>query len=108
MNNTCIDAGVVWSHAQRPNPNGSHLMLYTNTAETSNIEIKYNVFYNHTEWGTRYSAGWKVLPDQDHNLWYSDQGVMAYWFRDKIGGFADFQEKTGARPELGVCQAQIC
>ena len=95
VNNTCIDAGVVWSHAQRPNPNGSHLMLYTNTAETSNIEIKYNVFYNHTEWGTRYSAGWKVLPDQDHNLWYSDQGVMAYWFRDKIGGFADFQEKTG-------------
>ena len=95
VNNTCINAGTVWSHAQRPNPNGSHLMLYTNTAETSGIEIKYNIFCNHTEWGTRYSAGWKVLPDQDHNLWYSDQGVMAYWFRDKIGSFADFQKKTG-------------
>ena len=69
-------------------------MLYSNTAETSGIEIKYNVFYNHTEWGTRYSSGWKTLPNQDHNLWYSDQGVMAYWFREKIGGFTDFQQKT--------------
>lgn len=95
VNNTCINAGTVWSHAQRPNPNGSHLMLYSNTAETSNIEIKYNVFCNHTEWGTRYSSGWKILPDQDHNLWYSEQGVMAYWFKEKIAGFANFQEKTG-------------
>ena len=95
VNNTCINAGKVWSHAQRPNPNGSHLMLYSNTAETSGIEIKHNVFYNHTEWGTRYSSGWKTLPNQDHNLWYSDQGVMAYWFREKIGSFEDFQQKTG-------------
>lgn len=95
LNNTCIDAGVVWSHAQRPNPNGSHLMFYTNTAETSGIEIKYNVFYNHTEWGSRYSNGWKTLPDMDHNLWHSDQGVMAYWFKDKLGSFADYQKETG-------------
>jgi hypothetical protein len=95
LNNTCIDAGVVWSHAQRPDQNGSHLMFYSNTAETSGIEIKYNVFYNHTEWGSRYSSGWKILPDMDHNLWYSDQGVMAYWFREKLGSFTDYQKKTG-------------
>lgn len=95
LNNTCIDAGVVWSHAQRPDQNGSHLMFYSNTAPTSGIEIKYNVFYNHTEWGSRYSSGWKTLPDMDHNLWYSDQGVMAYWFKEKLGSFADYQKKTG-------------
>ncbi len=95
VNNTCIDAGIVWSHAQRPDQNGSHLMFYSNTAETSGIEIKYNVFSNHTEWGSRYSSGWKVLPDLDYNLWHSDQGVMVYWFREKIGSFADYQQKTG-------------
>lgn len=95
VNNTCINAGTVWSHAQRPDRNGSHLMFYSNTAETSGIEIRYNVFYNHTEWGSRYSSGWKVLPDLDDNLWYSDSGVMAYWFREKIAGFAEYQQKTG-------------
>ena len=95
VNNTCINAGTVWSHTQRPNPNGSHLMFYSNTAKTSGIEIKDNVFFNHTEWGSRYSAGWKVLPDMDHNLWYSDQGVMVYWFRERIAEFADYQKATG-------------
>jgi hypothetical protein len=95
VNNTCIDAGTVWSHAQRPDRNGSHLMFYSNTAETSGIEIKYNVFCNHTEWGSRYSSGWKTLPDIDHNLWHSDSGVMAYWFREKIGSFAEYQKTTG-------------
>jgi hypothetical protein len=95
VNNTCIDAGTVWSHAQRPDQNGSHLMFYSNTAETSGIEIKHNVFYNHSQWGSRYSSGWKVLPDLDDNLWYSDQGVMVYWFREKITSFADYQQKTG-------------
>jgi hypothetical protein len=95
VNNTCINAGIVWSHTQRPDQNGSHLMFYSNTAATSGIEIRHNVFYNHTEWGSRYSSGWKTLPDLDHNLWYSDRGVMVYWFREKVGGFADYQNKTG-------------
>ena len=30
--------------------NGSHLMFYSNTAATSGIEIKYNVFSGVTEW----------------------------------------------------------
>jgi hypothetical protein len=107
VNNTCIDAGTVWSHAQRPDPNGSHLMFFSNTAATSGIEIKYNVFYNHSQWGTRYDRGWTTLPDVDHNLWYSDQGVMAYWFRERIDSFEDYQDGTGldrhslfAKPEF--------
>ena len=95
VNNTCVNAGTVWSHAQRPDPNGSHLMFYSNMAATSGFEVKYNVFCNVTDWGSRYSSGWKQLPDMDHNLWFSKKGVMAYWFREKIGGFDEYRKKTG-------------
>lgn len=95
INNTCVDAGIVWSHQQRPDRNGSHLMFYSNTAATSGIEVKHNVFCGATEWGSRYSSGWKVLPDMDYNLWYSETGVMAYWFREKIGPFDEYRRKTG-------------
>lgn len=97
INNTCIDAGVVWSHAQRPNPNGSHLMLYTNTAQSSGIEIKYNIFYRTTDWGSRFSAGWKPLPDLDYNLWYEPDGYLCFFFKDKLPAddVAGYQEKTG-------------
>jgi len=95
VNNTCVDAGSGWAHAQRPDPNGSHLMFYSNTAATSGIEVKYNVFCNVTEWGSRYSSGWKPLPDVDHNLWFSKQGVMVYWFGERIGSFQEYCKTTG-------------
>jgi hypothetical protein len=95
VNNTCVDAGSVWSHAQRPDPNGSHLMFYSNTAATSGIEIKYNVFCNVTEWGSRYSSGWKTLPEMDYNLWYGTRGVMANWFGRKIESFEEYRRTTG-------------
>jgi len=95
VNNTCVDAGKGWAHAQRPTPNGSHLMFYTNTAATSGFEVKYNVFCNVTEWGSRYSAGWESLPDMDYNLWFSEQGIMAYFFKDRIAGFEDYRKTTG-------------
>ena len=95
VNNTCANAGVVWSHAQRPDPNGSHLMFYSNTAVTSGFEVKYNVFSNVTEWGSRYSSGWKPLPEMDYNLWFSHEGVMVNWFGEKIGSFEDYRKTTG-------------
>lgn len=95
VNNTCVSAGGGWAHAQRPDQNGSHLMFYSNTAATSGIEVKYNVFAGFTEWGSRYSAGWKTLPDMDHNLWFSGEGVMVYWFRERIAGFDDYRKTTG-------------
>jgi len=95
VNNTCINAGRGWAHEQRPDRNGSQLMFYTNTAATSGIEIKFNIFYDHSDWGSRYSSGWQVLPDMDYNLWFSRSGVMAYWFRDKIAGFDEYRQTTG-------------
>lgn len=99
VNNTCVDAGVVWSHAQRPDRNGSHLMFYSNTAATSGVEVKHNIFCNATEWGSRYSSGWKTLPDMDHNLWFSTQGVMLNWFGKKVESFPDYQKTTGLDPQ---------
>ncbi|MDP6111723.1 MAG: hypothetical protein QGG53_07630 [Planctomycetota bacterium] len=97
INNTCVNAGVVWSHAQRPDRNGSHLMFYTNRADTAGFEVKYNVFYNSTDWASRYSAGWKPLPDMDYNAWYVPRGELCYFFRDHIkgGDVAGYREKTG-------------
>lgn len=95
VNNTCVKAGRGWAHQQRPDRNGSHLMFYTNTAATKGVEVKHNIFYDHSEWGSRYSSGWQVLPEMDYNLWFSTTGVMAYWFRDKIAGFDEYREKTG-------------
>jgi hypothetical protein len=95
VNNTCVNAGVVWSHAQRPDPNGSHLMFYSNTAETSGLEIKHNIFCGVTDWGSRYSSGWKSLPTLDHNLWFSKTGVMSHWFGKRVDSFRDYQNVTG-------------
>jgi hypothetical protein len=94
INNTCIDAGVVWSHQQRPDRNGSHLMFYSNTAATSGVEVKYNIFFNATDWGSRYSAGWKVLPAMDYNLWFTQTGISCWWFRQKIGPFDEYRQTT--------------
>ncbi len=95
LNNTCVNAGKGWAHTQRPDANGSHLMFYSNTAVTSGIEIKFNVFCNVTEWGSRYSSGWKSLPDMEYNLWFSSEGVMVNWFGKKIAGFEDYRKTTG-------------
>jgi hypothetical protein len=95
LHNTCLHAGRGWAHAQRPDPNGSHLMFYSNTAATSGIEVKYNIFYDCTDWGCRYSSGWKVLPEMDYNVWFSGTGVMAHWFNEKLATFDQYRQTTG-------------
>ena len=95
VNNTCVDAGMGWAHAQRPDRNGSHLMFYSNTAVSSGIEVKYNVFCNATEWESRYDRGWDPLPDMDHNVWFSTTGVMVRHFGKTIKGFQEYRDATG-------------
>lgn len=70
-------------------------MFYTNKADTSGFVVKHNIFCGVIDWDSRYSAGWKPLPEMDHNLWFSEQGVMTYFFRDKIERFQDYQEISG-------------
>ncbi|MGN0847077.1 MAG: hypothetical protein ACI4RA_06810 [Kiritimatiellia bacterium] len=58
--NTCIDAGYCWSHDQRPNPNGAHLMLYDNAAPTTNFVVRNNLFVRTTDRSTRLFNDWRV------------------------------------------------
>jgi hypothetical protein len=46
INNTCVNAGMGWSHSQRPDPNGTHLLFWGSDASSSfsNIVIRNNIF----------------------------------------------------------------
>jgi hypothetical protein len=70
INNTCVDAGYGWAHAQRPDRNGAHLMFYSNRAETRNFVVKDNIFAQTTEAGMRMDLDWLDTITLDHNLWY--------------------------------------
>lgn len=58
-NNICLDAGVCWSHAQRPNPNGAHMMFYFNSADTKNFVVRNNQFSRSTEVALRMENDWR-------------------------------------------------
>jgi len=77
-NNTCLNAGRGWGHAQRPDPNGTHLMFFPFFAQTTNVYIRNNIFVDATEQEIR---SWRkedinatVL---DHNCWYQSNGLLA-------------------------------
>ena len=56
--NTCVDAGICWSHAQRPNPNGAHLMFYHNPSKTSDFIVRNNIFCRSSDRCTRMWNVW--------------------------------------------------
>ena len=58
--NTFVDAGYCWSHDQRPNPNGAHLMLYANPAPTTNFVVRNNIFVRTTDRSTRMFNDWRM------------------------------------------------
>ncbi|NLE54492.1 MAG: right-handed parallel beta-helix repeat-containing protein, partial [Lentisphaerae bacterium] len=70
INNTCVDSGYGWAHAQRPDPNGAHLMFYSNRAETRNFVVKDNIFVQTTHAGMRMDLDWLDAITMDHNLWH--------------------------------------
>jgi hypothetical protein len=78
-NNTCLNAGFGWSHAQRPDPNGAHLMLWGNYEERmKNVYIRNNIFYESSNYGSRYddaTASTKMIVDD--NCWYESSGSVA-------------------------------
>ena len=53
-NNVCIDSGGGWSHAQRPDPTGRHICMFSNTAMVSNVTILNNIFWQ----SVPYDAAW--------------------------------------------------
>lgn len=97
INNTCVNAGGGWAHSQRPGPNGSHLMFYSNTAATKGVEVKYNIFYNATDWGLLLENDRRGSLDLDYNLWYQYQGIIAKFLKTNLpaADVAGYRKQTG-------------
>jgi hypothetical protein len=97
-NNTCVDAGSGWAHGQRPDPNGGHLMFYSNAAKTSAFVVRNNIFCNSTEVCLRLENDWRAGLTLDHNLWYQDSKPLA---RFLIKHFYNVEEWDRYRQEVG-------
>ena len=78
-NNTCANAGAGWGHSQRSDPSGTHLCFFSNTAETGNICIRNNIFYEAADTVLYVSpAAWNGLDNLilDYNCWYKSSGDL--------------------------------
>jgi len=96
--NTCVGAGRGWGHGQRPDPNGRHLMFYSNPAETRGVRIRHNIFCDATESLLRLGPpDWTAGLEMDRNCWWQPRGKSVQWLRESWGAdrFADYQAKTG-------------
>lgn len=96
--NTCVDAGHGWGHDQRPDPNGRHLMFYNNSAATTNVVIRNNIFCNATDSLLRLSGrDWTAALVMDRNCWFQPRGLVLLWGRQTIGAdeFAAFMHARG-------------
>ena len=78
-NNTCLNAGHGWGHAQRPDPSGRHLCLYTSTAKVKGLSVKNNIFFE-AKTNAFYAPSWPKADlralEMDHNCWYQEEGAM--------------------------------
>jgi len=97
-NNTCVNAGGGWSHNQRhgilsrkyniygPDPNGSHVRLERIEGKSSNIFIRYNIFYGATE-----RLYWIIYPDSIGHGIVSDYNVFFQPAKIPVGTINNFE-----------------
>ena len=103
INNTCLNAGHGWGHAQRPDPSGRHLCFYASPARAHDTLIANNIFYEATK-NAFYAPQWSpeavAALQMDHNLWFQQEGVMvsvcgrSYTLAD----FAKYQSELAKEP----------
>lgn len=100
VDNVCLNAGFGWGHVQRRDPNGRHLMFYSNTARTTNFVVKGNVFANAKDSLVRSDIAWTPEePNLDGNAYWQDDESIPYflWHNKKYSKdeFAEFQKDSG-------------
>ncbi len=84
-NNTCVDAGYGWGHNQRPDPNGRHLMFYDNTAATTKVIVRGNIFAKATDSLLRlHGRDWTSALEMDCNCWFQPKGEAILWGQQSI------------------------
>lgn len=98
--NTCLDAGCVWSHAQRPDRNGTHLNSYRSPCSFTNVVFRENVFSRATDFVLRFDVDWSVEATFDRNLYYVPENAVFnhYAFR-RDGRPGGKTIRYGAGPE---------
>jgi len=96
--NTCVDAGFSWGHAQRPDPNGRHLMFFNNPSQTEGIVIRSNIFVRATDSLVRlHGRDWTRALSMDGNVWWQPEGVAAVWGTQSVSvaNFPEFLAQRG-------------
>ncbi len=90
--NTCIDAGYGWGNAQRPDPNGAHLMFYAHPCEQHGIVVRDNLFVNAKQWSARIGLDWREELTIDNNLFWNEDAKVPYcrWLEGKELKLADY------------------
>ncbi|MFA7173582.1 MAG: hypothetical protein WC340_09235 [Kiritimatiellia bacterium] len=88
--NTCIDAGCGWAHSQRPDKNGAHLMFYRNSAPTTNLVVRNNIFVNSTDVITRMENDWRSGLVMHNNLLFQKENPIIRWLIKNYYGKSDF------------------
>jgi len=90
------NAGHGWGHAQRPAPNGRHLMFYHNSAKTSDFFVCKNIFAIATESCLRMNNEWTAGLAMDRNCWFQPSGVLAQYLTARFapGQFVDYQRQS--------------
>ena len=102
-NNTCVNSGYGWSHDQRPDKQGRHILLFENQAKTKSVYIRNNIFYqikrDDSESCLRMFNDWLADLNLDHNCWYQPAGIMVALPSPlssyQMVQFAEYQAKTG-------------
>ena len=100
INNTCVDAGHGWGHAQRPDPSGCHLRFYESPARAQGIEISGNLYVEATG-PAFYAPAWPTddvrALRMERNVWVQRRGTMiSVAGRDyPMEAFARYQSNLG-------------
>ena len=92
QNNTCYNAGFGWSHSQRPDPVGFHLLIGDIKAKTKNIFISNNTFYE-SKAACVFIIN-NTLPylnniTLDYNKYYTSAYYYMYYYNDSIYSIYD-------------------
>jgi hypothetical protein len=108
--NTCVDAGYCWSHSQRPDPNGAHLMFYHNPSATTGFVVRNNLFVRSSNRCTRLWNDWNGGLTMRNNLYWSPDKPIIRW-QEKTeypqAEFARYQADLGLDAGALVAEPQF-
>ncbi|MEW6219275.1 MAG: choice-of-anchor Q domain-containing protein, partial [Thermodesulfobacteriota bacterium] len=104
VSNTCAFSGFGWGHEQRFDPSGRHICLFSNTAQTTNLSIRNNIFFRATSAAIFLTDPWTGLDSLvlDHNSYHQGDtdGLLADWLGRsfRLDEFSAYQAETGKDP----------